>query len=137
MDSGGIGRIGDPGAERSIPIPGGGQWTIGQWKFPWPTNNRNGVSGKDNGIPTDDSPHYFDRKFGNLVNVAVHGNTFAWHDEPGLTETPDDPLRSGSQTTNFTVYAINSDKWCGIYFNITSSFANGKWHSTIQFGQLH
>ncbi len=137
MDSGGIGRIGDPGAERSIPIPGGGQWTIGQWKFPWPTNNRNGVSGKDNGILTDDSPHYFDRKFGNLVNVAVHGNTFAWHDEPGLTETPDDPLRSGSQTTNFTVYAINSDKWCDIYFNITSSFANGKWHSTIQFGQLH
>jgi hypothetical protein len=134
--SGGIGRIGDPGASTSIAIPGGGQWTIGQWKYPWPTNSRNGVSGPENGKTTDDSPRYFDRSFGSDVNVAVHGNTFAWHDEPGMSEDAENPLKSGSQKTNFVVYATNGKEWCGIYFNIQSTFANGKWYSTIQFGQL-
>jgi hypothetical protein len=134
---GAIGRIGDPSSSTSIALPGGGQWRIGQWKFPSTDNNRNGVPSKETGITTEDSPLYFDRKFGSDVNVAVHGNTFGWQDQPGLSENSDDPLVSGTQNTGFVVYATDGDKWCGIYFNITSSFANGQWRSTIHLGQLH
>jgi hypothetical protein len=132
VNSGGIGRIGDASASTSIRL-GNGQWTIGQWKYPFPSNQRNGVARSDLGRTTDDSPRY---PRGPDQNVSVRGRNFNWNDEPGFSSPPDDPLRSGSQTTNFIVYAQNGDKRCAVAFHIDGSFENGTWHGRIGPGLL-
>jgi hypothetical protein len=132
VNSGSIGQIGDPRVSTSIRIGSGG-WQIGQWKYPSPTNNRNGISRPGAGRTTDDSPRY---ARGPDQNVSVRGRDFAWNDEPGFNGTPDDPVQSADFTTNFMVYAQNGDKRCEVSFHIVGSFRNGAWHATIGPGLL-
>jgi YD repeat-containing protein len=132
VNSGRIGRIGDPRVDTSVRV-GNGEWQIGQWKFPFPGNNRNGVESPETGKTTDDSPRYIS---GPYKNVSVNGKNFAWNDEPGVSGKSDDPVDTADQVTNFSVYAQNGDKKCEVFFHIVSSYSHGEWHSTIGSGIL-
>jgi hypothetical protein len=132
VNNGSIGRIGDPRVKSSIKL-GNGQWQIGQWKFPFPGSERNGVPPPDVGVTTDDSPRYTKGRF---KNVSVRGRDFNWNDEPGPIGPPDDPVRTSTYITNFVVYAQNGDKRCQVSFHMIGSFSNGAWHARIGPGLL-
>jgi len=133
VNGGTVGRIGDEHASTSIALNGGGSWTIGQWKYPFPESNRNGEPVRDAGKTTDDSPRYLSGEF---KNVAVYGHGFAWNDGPGLNSVADNQLTSGTYKTNFIVYAQNGDKRCAVSFHIVGTFKNGVWKVTIGQGLL-
>jgi hypothetical protein len=135
VSSGGIGQIGDS-SENPIRIPGGGEWRIGQWKYPFPSSHRNGVPVPEAGKTTGDSPRYLDPKSNdlNFASVAVRGQQFAWHDEPGLSEDEKHPLQSGVYETNFVAYVTNGQAWCGVRFYISGSYVNGTWQASIHHG---
>jgi YD repeat-containing protein len=133
VNGGTVGRIGDEHASTSIALSGGGSWTIGQWKYPFPEANRNGQQVPEAGKTTDDSPRY---DSGPFKNVAVYGHGFAWNDGPGLNSAPYNQLTSGTYKTNFIAYAQNGDKRCAVSFHIVGTFSNGVWKVEIGQGLL-
>jgi len=129
------GRIGHIGTERDL--HNGGQWTIGQWAYAWPDNQRNGVLGEKNGTTFNDSPKYLKGDKLGPPTVAINGRSFAWIDGPGFLSSPDSPVTSAKFTTNFIVYAQNGGKRCAVEFHIQASFSDGTWRATIGRGLLH
>jgi RHS repeat-associated protein len=133
VNSGRIGRVGDPAAataEVKGDLHNGGKWVVGQWLYPLDrsTTFANGSSQRPNpnspnGKLSDDSPRPWSR--------TIHRKTFRWQDAPGWISHPESRLAAGHFSANFLVYAQNGLKRCAVRFNIEGTFANGRFNGSI------
>lgn len=134
VNEGRIGHIGQ--GNTSIDLRNGGQWTIGQWVYPVPGSNLDGIPTPGIGETSDDSPLYLEGGE-DEATVAVHGRRFAWHDQPGFYDLRNlPPTNSYRLSANFLVYAQNGDKRCEVRFHIWERYEKGVLTTGVSPGNL-
>jgi YD repeat-containing protein len=134
VSEGKIGHIGQ--GSTSIDLRNGGQWTIGQWVYPFSGSKLDGIPPRGVGATSDDSPLYLEGSSGEPT-VAVHGRRFAWHDQPGFYDLRNlPPTKFYSLSANFLVYAQNGDKRCEVRFHIWQRYEKGVLTTGVSPGNL-
>jgi RHS repeat-associated protein len=134
VSEGKIGHIGQ--GSTSIDLRNGGQWTIGQWIYPFPGSNLDGIPPDGVGATSDDSPRYLGGS-SDEATVAVHGRRFTWHDQPGFYDYRNSPPSNFySLSANFLVYAQNGDKRCEVRFHVWQRYEKGVFTTGVSPGNF-